>query len=290
MKTLVAIPCYNEGLAIGSVVLKAQNYVDEVLVVDDGSSDDTVEVATAAGATVISHEENKGKGRAIKTSLRYAVEHGFDVLVFLDGDGQHNPGEIPQLLEPISNDGADLVIGFRSFNQMPFYRRFGRVVLDYVTGVGGIVTDSQCGFRALNRKAIELLVEKLNKDDFSIESEIVHVANDQSLRIADVQILCRYGNFETSTKNPVSHGFGVLNSVIWLIAEKRPLLYIGVPGLILSLIGIFFGIQLLRVYNQTRFFSLAYAMLVAIFLILGALGLFMGVTLNVISRLREIDG
>ena len=130
MKTIAAIPCYNERIPIGYVALIARKHVDEVLVVDDGSTDDTVEVATAAGAAVVSHEVNKGKGRAVKTSLRYAVEHGFDVLVLLDGDGQHNPDEIPQLIEPISNDAADLVIGFRSLGQMPFYRRFGRVVLE----------------------------------------------------------------------------------------------------------------------------------------------------------------
>jgi hypothetical protein len=94
--------------------------------------------------------------------------------------------------------------------------------------------------------------------------------------MAEVQIQCRYGDFDTSAKNPVSHGLGCSGSVIWLIAEKRPLLYIGGPGFIMSLVGVFFGIRLLQVYNQTRFLSLAYAMLMAIFLILGALGLFMG--------------
>ena len=227
-----------------------------VLVVDDGSTDDTVEVAEVAGAVVVSHGVNKGKGRAVRASPGYAAEHGFDALVLLGGDGQHDPGEIPGLLEPILNDAADIVIGFRSFGQMPVYRRFGRAVLDHVTGAGGAVTDSQSGFRALNRKAIQLLAGTLKKDDFSIESEMMRRSRDLNLRMAEVQIQCRYGDFDTSAKNPVSHGVGVLNSVIWLIAEKRPLLYIGGPGFIMSLVGVFFGIRLLQVYNQTRFFSL----------------------------------
>ncbi|MEA1869068.1 MAG: glycosyltransferase family 2 protein, partial [Euryarchaeota archaeon] len=126
------------------------------------------------------------------------------------GDGQHDPGEIPGLLEPISNDDADLVIGFRAFGQMPFYRRFGRAVLDGMTGAGGAVTDSQSGFRALNRKAVQLLAGTLKKDDFSIESEMMRRSHDLDLRMAEVQIQCRYGDFDTSAKNPVSHGFGVL--------------------------------------------------------------------------------
>jgi glycosyltransferase involved in cell wall biosynthesis len=104
MKILAAIPCYNEGLAIESVVLKARRHVDAVLVVDDGSTDDTKEVA---------HETNTGKGRAVRTALGYAVDHNFEMLVLLDGDGQHNPREIPLLIEPLKNDTADFVIGFR---------------------------------------------------------------------------------------------------------------------------------------------------------------------------------
>ncbi len=98
MKRIAAIPCYNEGLAIGSVVLKARKYVDKVLVVDDGSTDDTVEVATAAGAAVVSHVVNKGYGAAIRTCFNYAKENNFDVLITLDGDGQHDPSYIPEFI------------------------------------------------------------------------------------------------------------------------------------------------------------------------------------------------
>ena len=111
---------------------------------------------------------------------------------------------------PLIKDAADIVIGFRSFGQMPAYRRVGRAVLDHATG--GPVRDSQCGFRALNRKAIELLAGTLVKDDFAVKSEMVRTAHEQQLRFADVQINCKYGDFKTATKNPVSHGIGVLNS------------------------------------------------------------------------------
>ncbi len=133
-------------------------------------------------------------------------EHEFDALVLLDGDGQHDPNEIPQLLVPLTSDAADIGIGFRSFDQMPVYRWVGRKVLDHATG--GPVRDSQCGFRALNLRAIELLAGTLVKGNFAIESEMVRTAHEQQLRLADVQINCKCGDFDTSTKNPWRHGFG----------------------------------------------------------------------------------
>ena len=293
--TLAIIPCFNEEATIGSVVLKTKKHVDEVLVIDDGSIDDTAKIAEDAGARVIVHSKNYGKSRSIKTGFNYAIDQGFKYAITLDGDGQHNPAEIPTLLGCIMNNGNDILIGIRSGNgtEMPKWRRIGKRVLDYATsfGNGGHLTDSQCGFRAFNQKAMESLTPKLNGDDFTVESEQIIKAHELGLKIGQADVSCKYKNLDTSTKNPATHGFSVLRYVIWLVAEKRPLLFIALPGFMLCLLGLFLGIRTLYYYNQMKVFLLSYAILVSIFLIIGVLAIFIGLMLNVlphmIKRIRE---
>jgi len=290
-RTLAIIPCYNEEATIGSVVLMAKRHVNEVLVVDDGSTDDTAKIAKEAGATVISHKRNRGKSPAIKTGFRYVLDNGFDYVVTIDGDGQHNPSEIPVVLENVVNNGHDISIGFRSGNgtEMPIWRRIGKRVLDYATSFsnGGFVTDSQCGFRAFNKKAVKGITSRLNGDAFSAESEQLIKAHELGLNVVNTHVSCKYKNLDTSTKNPASHGFSVLRYVIWLVAERRPLLFIGVPSFVLIILGIFFAIITLQYYNQTHVFPIPYAILVSIFLIIGALGIFMGLVLNTLPRILK---
>ncbi|WP_241481257.1 glycosyltransferase family 2 protein [Methanoculleus sediminis] len=287
MRTLAAIPCFDEEVAIGSVVLRARQHVDEVLVIDDGCTDNTVKIARDAGATVISHGVRRGKGQGIKSALRYAVDHDYDCLVFMDGDGQHDPGEIPLLVEQIRADAADLVIGFRTFDQMPFYRRFGRAVLDIVSSTGSSITDSQCGFRALNRKTMESMLGALRMDDFSTESEMLRIAQERRLRIGETPINCKYGDFDTSTKNPLSHGMEVLGSIFWLAVERKPLLHIGLPGLAAMLAGVFFFLQFLRGFSETGLVPIEQGMLASLFLIPGTVALMLGLALALVARMRE---
>lgn len=294
MKILAAIPCYNEEATIGSIVLKAKRHVDEVLVIDDGSIDETAKVAEEAGATVIKHKENKGKAFGVKNAFGYALENDFDVVLTIDGDGQHDANEIPNLLKPIADGEADMTIGFRfgRFTEMPLWRKIGKRVLDYATGVGAEkITDSQCGFRAFNRKAMESFVKRLRGNGFSVESEQLVLAKDLDLKIAEVRISCRYKNLKTSKKNPFSHGPSVLRYILWLVAERRPLLFIGVPGMVLILTGLLFGIKTISFYNVKNIFLISYALLSIFLLIVGTLAVLMSLLLNIlphiIQRARE---
>ncbi len=289
LRSLVIVPCFNEEITIASIVLKTKRHVDTVLVVDDGSSDSTVELAKEAGAVVLIHLKNKGKGAALKTGFKYALENKFDYIVTIDGDGQHNPDEIPLLLAAMKQNGHDIVIGtrFGPSTEMPSWRKVGKRVLDYATsfGSGGQVTDSQSGFRGFNKKAVESLVTRLNGSAFSAESEQLIKAHDLGLKVGNTRVACKYNGLETSTKSPASHGVSVLSYIIWMVAEKRPLLFIGVPGFILVIVGLFFGILTLQVYNQTHIFPISYAILVSILMIIGVLAMFIGLMLNVLPNI-----
>jgi len=290
--TIAIIPCLNEAATIGSMVLKVRHYVDAVLVVDDGSVDDTAKIAREAGAVVLAHKTNMGKSAAIKTGFNYALRNAYDYAVTLDGDGQHNPEEIPIVIGSILNNGHDISLGIRAGNrtEMPRWRKIGKRILDYSTGLGngGFVTDSQCGFRAFNHDAIEKLTPKINGNGFSIESEQLILSNDLDLKVKKVDVSCRYKNLKnTSKQNSATHGFHVLSSVIKLIVERRPLLLIGVPGFVLTTIGILLGIYTLQYYNQTQIFLLSNILLICMILIIGTLSMFMGIVLNVLSSMMR---
>ena len=210
-KILVAIPAFNEGTTIGSVVLKARQFATEVIVVDDGSSDDTAETAALAGAHVIQHARNLGKGVAIRSAWLYAREYAPEALVLIDGDHQHDPNDIPRLVETILSGKSDLVIGVRwgKTSRMPIYRRMGKRALDYATAAAaknGMLTDSQSGYRAFSRQALEAL--EPTENGLSIESQILLEAQEQNLRIEEVSIDIRY-DLDGSKISPGKHGMHI---------------------------------------------------------------------------------
>ncbi len=287
---LLGIPAYNEELSIGSVIHKSKkvDVVDDILVVDDGSTDETSEIAKDFGVKLIKHRKNAGKGAAIKSIFNYASENDYEYLVLIDGDGQHNPYEIPNVLSPLVNPGADMVVGARwgEMTEMPFYRKIGKNILDYMTLGGAEAKDTQSGFRALNKEAIEKV--ELNHHDFTIESEMVADAEEKGLDITHARISCRYEDVDNaSTKGPIAHGMGVLHKIIRLTVERRPLFYLGIPGLIFYIAGLITGIQVIRIATTHRVLSVGWGLLTIIFIIMGSIFVTSGFILNEIRRLMR---
>jgi glycosyltransferase involved in cell wall biosynthesis len=287
---IAALPAFNEEANIAKLVLQAQQHVDTVVVVDDGSTDMTVAIAKALGAHVVQHVKNKGYGAALRTCFETARELDAEVMVILDSDGQHDPAYIPQFLSALKECEADVVIGSRFLdkndkNGIPTWRIVGMKVLDISTKLAGKVdvTDSQSGYRAYGRRAIQAL--KIENPDMGAGSEILLQVQQHQLKVAEIPITVRYDLEGTSSKNPVKHGFGVLGSIIQAIGEKRPLLYIGLPGLVLIMIGFYFGLMLLRYYNRIGYFSLPYTLLAGFFILVGTIAVFISLVLNVIRRL-----
>ncbi|MBI5680350.1 MAG: glycosyltransferase family 2 protein [Methanobacterium sp.] len=190
MRIITIIPAYNEEKAILGVIKKSLEYSD-VLVVDDGSKDDTYNLAKKTGAQVIKHDKNRGKGAAIKTGLKKALKKNYEAYILLDGDGQHDPDNIPSFISSIN--GFGLVIGSRFIEgtpkNMPLSRRLSNRIttslIKYVTDFE--ITDSQSGFRAISADAAEYFIN-IKHDDYAYESEMLYVASKSKIKVKEVGI------------------------------------------------------------------------------------------------------
>jgi glycosyltransferase involved in cell wall biosynthesis len=173
---IAVVPAFDEAARIGAVVRKARTHLP-VLVVDDGSTDETAAVAEAAGATVVRLRPNQGKGAALRAGFRWAVEQGADAALTLDADGQHDPAEIPALLEARGRTGAELVIGRRNFRQMPPIRRLANVVGAWAVSwaVGRHIPDNQSGFRLVGLRLMEAM-QASTESGFEFEVEMIATA------------------------------------------------------------------------------------------------------------------
>jgi glycosyltransferase involved in cell wall biosynthesis len=285
-RIVAIVPAYNEERFIGSVVLKAQKHCDIVVVVDDGSTDGTAEVARAAGAEVIGHEHNQGKGAALNTGFRRARELDAMVVVTLDGDGQHFPEEMDWLIKPILEEQADIVVGSRYLKKgwdVPQARVWGHHFFNSVTNhlTGVPVTDSQSGFRAFSRRA--LLSISFQSASFSVESEMQFLASEYHLRVDEVPITIKY--LDRPKRSVITQGLTVLGGIISLVGQHRPLLYFGVPGLLLQLIGLLWAIRVVDIYRTTQMLPIGYSLLSGLLMTLGALGFFTGLILHSVRGL-----
>ena len=248
MNILVCIPAFNEEAAIGKLVKKILSYVDSVAVCDDGSSDNTTKEAEDSGAHVIVHDENMGKGSALKSLI---------------------------------------VVGYRfdDDTEMPSYRKIGNKILDRATNIISSIPirDTQSGFRAYSKKAIELI--EFSNDGFTADSEILINASKHDLRISEEKITVIYDTGRrTSTKNPILHGSSVLGSLIEMILVKHPLKYLGIPGLIVIFCGVLFSSYTISVFNETQLLPIPFALVSIAILLLGFLLLMSSGILFAINR------
>lgn len=290
MLKLACIPAFNVQEQISDVIIKSLKIVDRVIVCDDGSTDQTSEFAKNSGATVLKHDKNLGKGEALKTLFEYAKKLDADIIVTIDGDGQFLPEEMEFLIEPISNSNYDIVIGnrFSKLEEMPQYRKIGNKMLDKFTKIAADLpfSDSQSGFRSYSKNAIHEI--KFTSKGFGVDSEILIDAFHKELKITERNVTVLYDTgYKTSTKNPVSHTMTVIGTIIESIAIHHPLKYLGIPGILLLIIGLYFAINAIMIFSESGDFSLPSVLISTGTLIFGLLMLLMSVVLYSLSYQRK---
>jgi glycosyltransferase involved in cell wall biosynthesis len=216
------IPAYNAAWSIGRVVESAARRVDTVVVVDDGSADETAETAGAAGAVVITHEVNTGKGGAVRTGLDWACDEGYEAVVLLDADAQHDPEEIPRFIECYQRTGADFIIGTRMLDRgdMPLDRALTNFVTSMITScVAGVrVSDSQSGYRLMKCATAARLCARGSR--FESETEVIIMAARRGYVIREVPVTTIYGE-EKSNINPLADTCRFVLMIARLIFSSR---------------------------------------------------------------------
>ena len=247
------IPAYNEENNIKEVVTKSLPHVDRVIVCDDGSTDNTAQVAKEAGAVVIC-KENGGYGSAITCLFDYARKENAQIMITLDGDGQHDPNQIPILVDAIGEHGVDVVIGSRFLDdttKAPGYRKTGIKVITSALNYGTNfkVSDSQSGFRAYSKNAIDAIHP--TEEGMSVSTEILMKISNKGLSVAEVPITVSYEG-DTSEQHSVTHGVGVLANTIKYISIKHPLQFYGIPGIVMIVAGLVYGSIFLEAYLNDK--------------------------------------
>jgi len=224
LSIVALVPAWNEAARIGPIVEATRAYLP-VLVVDDGSRDDTAAVAEAAGATVVRHPHNRGKGVALMTGFAWALEQGCEAVLTLDADGQHDPAEIPKFLAAWEAGAGDLIIGRRNFSQMPFPRLFTNPFGSWLLSLalGTRIYDNQSGYRLYSRRFLETL--SLTTTGFELEVEVITQAVCNGVRIGWIDIRTIYDVDKVSYFHPLkdtARFFGM----VWRAWRQR-IRYIG---------------------------------------------------------------
>ncbi len=288
---VACIPCYNEEQNIAKVIIETKKFVDQVIVCDDGSNDFTSVIAENLDVIVIKHKKNLGKGIALKSLFNKSKSLKANIIITLDGDGQHNPNQIPQLIDPILKNEFDVVIGSRFIGQksdIPRYRKVGLKILDTITNHASkqVFSDTQSGFRAYSKKAISKI--NIKENGIGVDSEILIQISNHKFKITDVPVTVSYDQ-NSHTYNPINHGSKVMVTIIKTLLERSPLRYFGLTGLSFIIIGTVFFIRLIQLYNTSggTYFSLPWAFLAVSTGFIGLIFVVTALLLYSFNRLKE---
>ena len=255
VRVVSCIPAKDEAGTIAQVMLRTMKHVDKVFVCDDGSTDMTGEIAARLGAEVIRHEHNMGYGATIATLFERAIREDPDVVVTLDADGQHDPDDIPRLVEPILKGEADIVVGSRFLDaggdKAPKYRRYGVKVITGLSDRASHVdlADAQSGFRAYSRRSLPFV--RPSEMGMGASTEIFLKAHEAGLRVKEVPVKIKYdGN--SHNLNPLYQGVDVVLSTVKQWSIRHPLIFFGAPGLLSLVVASVFWFWTLETFVQTR--------------------------------------
>ena len=267
------IPAYNEENTISDLVKSAKKFVDKVVVCDDGSTDDTLNNAKLAGAEIISHKKNQGYGAAITSLFDYCRMQNADVMITLDGDGQHDPNQIPILLDTISQHSVDVVLGSRFLDNntdTPGYRKRGIKIITSAANFGADfkVSDAQSGFRAYSKSAINAIHP--TEQGMAVSTEILLKISNKGLSLAEVPITTSYDG-DTSEQNPVPHGISVLMNTIKYVSIRHPIKFYGIPGFVSIIAGLVSSVLFLDAYLNDQIIFYGSLLGAVILLLFGAI-------------------
>ncbi|MGV8150745.1 MAG: glycosyltransferase family 2 protein [Candidatus Woesearchaeota archaeon] len=251
-KVIIIIPAYNEEKTIRKVIREVKRYGSEVLVIDDGSSDNTIEFSRAEGAIVIPNIINRGLGVTIKNGYLAALERGADIVVQIDADGQYTATDIPKLIKPIIENKADMVLASRfqgGIQHMPLSNRVGNKIGTFVTSVvsGQHISDAQTGFRAMRRELLDEIIPISKK---TYVQEMIIRSVKEGWRVIEVPSYFKKRHSGPSRLISSLPGYAkrAILIILRMIREYHPLLFFGIPGIILMVLGAIFGSYMGYIY------------------------------------------
>lgn len=292
-KIIAIIPAYDEAGSLSSIIERTQGYVNEIVVVDDGSTDNTFEIASAMKSIVLRNKRNMGKGFSLRRGINEALKHNPDIVITMDADGQHDPTDIPRLLVPILADEADIVIGSRYGNNRvldaPKYRKVGLSIINFAYRLQSksSIKDTQSGYRAYNKNVLNTMI-KYDSLGYGAEIEQLALAELHGYKVVEVPVDIKYGGLRrTSKKNPWIHGISILSTLFRITVERRPLAVFGVAGSSFVIGAIVCTSILLAIFNETRYFSVPLALASIGSAIIGMMMISVSLILYALKRIRQ---